>query len=86
MKRGDFNSNEGVSLNLILILLVPVLIIGFFAGSPILSAKLIVDSELNKIAYLTIAVVLFIIGILFTIFLVREILKLIALINLDDSL
>ena len=66
MKRGDFNSNEGVSLNLILILLVPVLIIGFFAGSPILSAKLIVDSELNKIAYLTIAVVLFIIGILFT--------------------
>lgn len=84
VKNGKFNKNEGISLSLILILLIPVLIIGFFAGSPILSAKMVVDGEFNKLAYLVISLVLIIVSILFTIVMVRELLKVIALFQLDD--
>ncbi|MBF0658442.1 hypothetical protein IPZ60_06790 [Psychrobacter sp. NG25] len=84
LKNSSANLGSGISIYILLILTVPVLIIGFFGGNPLISARIILDSNQDFLAYIVMCLVSIALGVFLITFAVRELLKVIALIQLDD--
>lgn len=84
LKKSSVNLGSGISMYILLILTVPVLIIGFFGGNPLISARVILDSDQDFLAYVVMCLVCIALSIFLVAIVVKEWLKIIALINLDD--
>lgn len=84
LKNSSVNLGSGISIYILFILTVPVLIIGFFGGNPLISARIILDSNQDFLAYIVMCLVSIALGVFLITFAVRELLKVIALIQLDD--
>lgn len=78
------NLGSGISMYILLILTVPVLIIGFFGGNPLISARIVLDSDQDVLAYIVMCLVSIALGIFLITFAVKELLKVIALFQLDN--
>ena len=69
---------------ILLILSVPVLIIEFFGGHPLISARIILDSNQDFIAYIVMCLVCIALGVFLIALVVEELLKVIAVIRIND--
>lgn len=84
LKNSSANLGSGISIYMLLILTVPVLIIGFLGGNPLISARIILDSDQDVLAYIVMCLVSIALGIFLITFAVKELLKVIALFQLDN--
>jgi hypothetical protein len=84
IKNSSANLGSGISMYILLILAVPVLIIGFFGGNPLISARIILDSDQDILAYIVMCLVSIALGVFLITFVVKELLKVIALFQLDN--
>ena len=83
LKKSSVNLGSGISMYILLILSVPVLVIGFFGGNPLVSARIILDSNQDFLAYIVTSLVCLALGVFLITFAVREPLKIIAVIRLN---
>ena len=83
LKNSSVNLGSGISIYILFILTVPVLIIGFFGGNPLISARIILDSNQDFLAYIVMCLVSIALGVFLITFAVREPLKIIAVIRLN---
>ncbi|WP_296175053.1 hypothetical protein [Psychrobacter sp. UBA2769] len=83
LKKSSVNLGSGISMYILLILSVPVLVIGFFGGNPLVSARIILDSNQDFLAYIVMSLVCLALGVFLITFAVREPLKIIAVIRLN---
>ncbi|WP_352310030.1 hypothetical protein [Psychrobacter sp. W2-37-MNA-CIBAN-0211] len=84
LKSSSVNLGSGISMYILLILTVPVLIIGFFGGNPLISARIILDSNQDFLAYIVMCLVCIALSVFLIAVVVEELLKVVALIQLDD--
>ena len=84
LKNSTANLGSGISMYILLILTVPVLIIGFFGGNPLISARIILDSNQDFLAYIVMCLVCIALSVFLIALVVEELLKVIALVQLDD--
>lgn len=84
LKKSSVNLGSGISMYILLILAVPVFIIGFFGGNPLVSARIILDSNQDFLVYIVMGLVSIALGVFLITFAVRELLKIIALIQVED--
>jgi len=86
LKKSSVNLGSGISMYILLILSVPVLVICFFGGNPLVSARIILDSNQDFLAYIVMSLVCLVclaLGVFLITFAVREPLKIIAVIRLN---
>ena len=84
LKSSSLNLGSGISMYILLILTVPVLVIGFFGGNPLISARIILDSDQDFLAYIVMCFVCIALSVFLIALVVEELLKVIALVRLDD--
>ena len=63
LKKSSVNLGSGISMYILLILSVPVLVIGFFGGNPLVSARIILDSNQDFLAYIVMSLVCLALGV-----------------------
>lgn len=83
LKKSSVNLGSGISIYILLILAVPILIIGFFGGNPLVSARIILDSDQDFLAYVVMCLVCIALSIFLIAIVVKEWLKVISLIRLN---
>ncbi len=83
LKKSSVNLGSGISMYILLILIVPVLIIGFFGGNHLISARVILDSDQDFLAYIVMSLVCTALSVFLIATVVKELLKVIAVIRLN---
>lgn len=84
LNNSSANLGSGISMYMLFILAVPVLIIGFFGGNPLISARIILDSNQDFLAYIVMSLVCIALSIFLITVAVKELFKIIALFRLDN--
>lgn len=84
LRKSSFNSGLGFSMTFGLIVGIPVILVGFFGGNPQVSAKILLNNNQDALLYLVISLSLIAVSIILISIAVKEFIKVIALIQLDD--
>jgi len=84
LKKSLFNSGLGLGLTITLYLSIPVIIAGFFGGHPQVSAKTMLNNNQDALVSLVIFLTMIALSMMLISFAVKEMIKIIALVRLDD--
>jgi hypothetical protein len=78
------NASNSFTTNFFLILIIPVVLVGFIGGSPLVSAKILINNDEDILVSLIIFLGLIALSIALMPFAVKELIKIVALIQVED--
>ncbi len=84
LKEPSFNEGLGFAMKITLYLSIPIILIGFFGGNPLISARIILNNNQDALVSLVMSIGSIALGIMMMSFAVKELLKIIALIQVED--
>lgn len=84
LKKSLFNSSLGLGMTITLYLSIPVIIAGFFGGHPQVSAKIMLNNNQDALVSLVIFLTMIALSMMLMSFAIKELVKVVALIQLDD--